>query len=127
MPDYIKNVTYKAYSAVRHFFIPHSSENISPNSAPNKVDIKVQMEPNFKTMNVSLATHQMSTTFSHVPLNKYVRSIFVVHPQYSTLQRVSEEVFAGQQYCKCVIEILIFHKLIGHDFFKIVLNNIQSV
>jgi hypothetical protein len=103
--DYVKNLTYHAYSVARHLGYYHVQENfINPDNKNGKIQLAVQLSPSLRFVNVSLDTPLFSSQFTNVSVNPWARPILASHPEYNVFQRVAQKAFRSQQFPTCVLD-----------------------
>ncbi|KAL1130709.1 hypothetical protein AAG570_011950 [Ranatra chinensis] len=105
VPAYAKNISYAAYSVLRHMGYLHVSENfVDPDNEKGKVSVDVAFAPSLKSLNVSIDTPAFSAEFTNVSVNPWVRPLIVSHPEYDLSERLLHKALTAQYYPVCAVD-----------------------
>uniref|UniRef100_A0A1B6JLU1 VWFD domain-containing protein n=1 Tax=Homalodisca liturata TaxID=320908 RepID=A0A1B6JLU1_9HEMI len=105
IPAFWKNVTYKAYAAMRFAAYQYVSEDfISPNNPPNQIEFNANFAPDLRSVNLTMAAPLFTAQFKNLRLNRNIRPWVVMHPDYTPLQLADKHFFKGQAFPSCVVD-----------------------
>ncbi|KAK6620190.1 hypothetical protein RUM44_006591 [Polyplax serrata] len=107
VPETIKNVTYHTYSLLRHFGYPYVTERLTfgeNTQGQQQVELDVNFSPDLKTTNIYVSAPTGVAEFRDVHVGKYTRTLAVVHPVTTVLERLGWTTLRQQYDAYCTID-----------------------
>lgn len=86
----VKNMTYQVYSFLRYLGYPYVSENpiVEDQQQSRKLELDVSFRPDLTSADVHVSSPYGNMQFHNIRVNKYARTLSVVHPTMNVAQRI---------------------------------------
>lgn len=107
---YVRNLTYKMYSAARHMGYNYLDENLfEGHGQQQQINVQARIAPGFESLNITMNFPDVTSHFNKIRVGKWVRPLITVHPEFDVLSRLSgfaQHIDFTRKYYKFIVEYI---------------------